>query len=62
MIWNYLEDNVQKGPVTDEDLDALVRYDIQAGQRSDPNNSFAFTEYSRRRPSGLRRMRPSLCA
>jgi uncharacterized RDD family membrane protein YckC len=26
MIWNYLEDNVQKGPVTDEDLDALVRY------------------------------------
>jgi uncharacterized RDD family membrane protein YckC len=25
MIWHYLENNVQKGPVTDEDLDALVR-------------------------------------
>jgi len=25
MIWNYLENNVPKGPVTDEDLDALVR-------------------------------------
>jgi uncharacterized RDD family membrane protein YckC len=25
MIWNYIEDNIQRGPVTDEDLDALVR-------------------------------------